>query len=92
MAHPQEPAEMLLYMWLLQGYRRNGMTRKTHALKLICNVYGQKQAGRVWNKYMDEGMDEIGFTPSKFDPCLSYHGPVIVLVHIDDCIVFGPDN
>ena len=89
MAYPQAPAEMLLYMQLPQGYKRSGMTRKTHMLKLLCNVYGQKQAGQVWNKYMDQGMREIGFTPSKFDPCLYYRGSIMFLVYIDDCIVFG---
>ena len=92
MAYPQGPAEMPLYMQLPQGYKCNGMTRKTHALKLICNVYGQKQAGRVWNKYMDQGMREIGFMPSKFDLCLYYCRPIIFLVYIDDCIGFGPDD
>ena len=92
MAYPQVPAEMPLYMQLLQGYKHNGMTRKSHAFKLICNVYGQKQAGRVWNKYMDQGMCEISFTPSKFDPYLYYCGSVVFLVYIDDRIVFGPDD
>ena len=92
MAYPQVPAEMPLYMQLPQGYKCNGMTRKTHALKLICNVYGQKQAGRVWNKYMDQGMHEICFTPSKFDPCLYDRGSMVFLVYIDDCIVFVPDD
>ena len=92
MAYPQAPAEMPLYMRLPQGYKRDGVTRKTHALKLVCNLYGQKQAGRVWNKYMDQGMKEIGFTPSSFNPCLYYRGKIIFLVYIDDCIIFGPDN
>ena len=48
------------------------MTRKTHVLKLICNIYGQKKAGQVWNKYVDNGMRDIGITPSQFDPCLYY--------------------
>ena len=74
MAYPQAPAEMPLYMRLPQGYKREGITRKTHALKLVRNVYGQKQAGHVWNKYMDQGMKEIGFKPSAFDPCLYYRG------------------
>ena len=91
MAYPQAPTEMPLYMWLPQGYQRRGMTRKTHALKLICNMYGQKQAGRVWNKFMDKGMRDIGFMPSKFDPCLYYRGPVLFLVYVDDCIIFGPN-
>ena len=46
----------------------------------------------VWNQYMDQGMRAIGFTPSKFDPCLYYRGSIIFLVYIDDCIVFGPDE
>ena len=92
MAYPQAPTEMLLYMRLPQGYKHNGMMRKPPALKLICNVYGQKQAGRVWNKYMDQGMHEISFTPSKFDPCLYFCGSIVFLVYIDDCIVFGPDD
>ena len=40
---------------------------------------------------MDQGMWEIGFTPSKFDPCLYYQGSMIFLVYINDCIVFA-DN
>ena len=75
MAYPQAPAEMPLYMKLPQGYKRNGITRKTYALKLLRNVYGQKQAGRVWNKFMDQGMREIGFTPSQFDPVSTTEGP-----------------
>ena len=91
MAYPQVPAEMRLYMQLPQGYKRQGMTRKTHTLKLICNVYRQKQAGHVWNRFMDKGMRDIGFMPSKFDPCLYYRGPILFLVYIDDCIMFRPD-
>ena len=41
---------------------------------------------------MDQGMRAISFTPSKFDPCLYYHGSLIFLVYIDNCIVFGPDD
>ena len=102
MAYMQVPAEMPLYMCLPQGYKQKGMTRKSHVLKLICNVYGQKQAGQVWNKYMDQGMckisftpskfDPISFTPSKFDPCLYYCRSMVFLVYINDCIVFSPDN
>ena len=92
MAYPQAPAEMPLYLHLPQGYKRKGMNQKTHVLKLKCNVYGQKQAGRVWNQYMDQGMRSIGFTQSKFDHCLYYHKSIIFLVYIDDCIIFGPND
>ena len=92
MAYPQAPAELPLYLRLPQGYKRKGMTRKSHVLKLKRNVYGQKQAGRVWNQYMDQGMRSICFTLGKFDPCLYYRKSIIFLVFIDDCIVFGPND
>ena len=92
MAYPQAPAEMPLYMRLPQGYRRDGVSRKTHALNLVRNVYSQKQVGRVWNKYMDQGMKEIGFMLISFDPCLYYRGSTVFLVYIDDCIIFGPNS
>ena len=48
MVYPQTPAEKPLYMRLLQGYHHKGITKDTHALNLIRNIYGQKPAGRVW--------------------------------------------
>ena len=91
MVYPQAPAEKPLYMRLPQGYQCKGITKDTHALKLIGNIYGQKQAGRVWNKYLDESMKEVGFTPSDYDPCLYYKRNVVRLIYIDDCLVFSPD-
>ena len=81
MAYPQAPAEMPLYMRLPQGCKREGTTRKTNALKLVRNIYGQKQAGRVWNKYMDQGMKEIGFKPSAF--VTEFRQPLQVQSHLE---------
>ena len=55
-------------------------------------MYGQKQAGHVWNQYLDEGMIEAGFHPSKWDPCLYYCKSVIILMYIDDCLMLSPSN
>ena len=60
-------------------------------MKLTKNIHGQKQAGRVWNKYLDEGLGEISFKPSKMDPCLYFRGHIALLAYIDDCIMFGPN-
>jgi hypothetical protein len=35
-----------------------GCHRDTHCLKLLKNIYGQKQAGRVWHEYLVEGLIE----------------------------------
>ena len=76
-----------------KGYKfKDGISEDTHVLKLTKNIYGPKQAGRVLNKYLDEGLSEIGFKPSKMDPCLYFCGHTALLVCIDDCIMFGPDK
>ena len=66
---------------------------KEHALKLHRNVYGQKQAGRVWNQYLVSKLtQELGFTQSRIDSCLFYRGKVIYLLYTDDSILAGPDQ
>ena len=92
LAYPHAPAEVPLYMHFPKGYEfKDGISEDTHVLELTKNIYGQKQAGRVWNKYLDEGLGEIGFKPSKMDPCLYFCSHIALLVYIDNCIMFGPD-
>jgi hypothetical protein len=51
-------------------------------------VYGQKQAGRVWNKHLTSGLVKIGFVQSKVDECVFYRDGVICMVYVDDGIFF----
>jgi hypothetical protein len=90
LAYPQADIECDLYMQIPQGFRFAG-SRQTHALKLKKNLYGQKQAGRVWNQYLTKGLIERGFTQSKVDECVYYRGSVIFMVYVDDGILCGPD-
>ena len=85
------PADVPLYMIFPKAYKfKEGITTKTHVITLIENFYGQKQAGRVWNKYLHEGLSKIGFVTSKLEPCQYYREKAILLVYIDDCIMFSP--
>jgi hypothetical protein len=47
LAYPQAPIEFDMYMELPKGIQLSSGNSKTHVLRLINNVYGQKQAGRV---------------------------------------------
>ena len=70
-AYPHAPAELLLYMRFPKGYEfKNEISEDTHILRLTKNIYGQKQAGRVWNKYLDKGLSEISFKPRSY--CTTY--------------------
>ena len=92
-AFPQAPVERELYMQIPKGIEANvdGNTND-YVLKLHRNIYGQKQAGRVWNDYLVEKLiNEVGFTQSKEDKCLFYHGQVMYVLYTDDSILAGPD-
>jgi hypothetical protein len=64
----------------------------THCLKLLKNLYGQKQAGRVWHEYLVEGLIERHFKQNIVDNCVFYKGSTMLLVYVDDAIICGPSS
>ena len=53
LAFPQAPVERPVYMDIPRGFEMAGGLSKTdYALLLHGNVYGQKQADHIWNKYL----------------------------------------
>jgi hypothetical protein len=65
---------------------------KMHVLKLLKNLYGQKQAGRVWNQFLTKGLTKIGFKQSKVDECVFFCNDVMFIVYIDDGIFASPSQ
>ena len=91
LAYPQAPIECDLYMKMPKGIVVPGYDNEKHCLKLIKNIYGQKQAGRVWNQYLCEGLNRLGFVRSEVDECVWYKGSTIFMYFVDDGIICGPD-
>ena len=48
MAYPQASINMDMYMEIPDGILPKEGDQKEHVLKLLANLYGQKEAGRVW--------------------------------------------
>jgi hypothetical protein len=90
LAYPQAPAECEMYMEIPRGFEHHG-SRKTHALKLVKNIYGTRQAGRVWNQHIHDGLLERGYVQSSVDHCVYYNGKTVFLLYVDDGIFAGPD-
>ena len=59
---------------------------------LLRNIYGQKQAGWVWNHYLTSKLQEVGFTQSLVDDCVYYRGNTIFIVYVDDGIFIGDSD
>ena len=90
LAFPQAPIEKEMYMRMPKGLKQT----KSHdefVLKVKRNVYGQKQAGRVWDQYLNAKLTkEVGFTQSSVDECLYYRGNVLCVLYTDDSIILAP--
>jgi Reverse transcriptase (RNA-dependent DNA polymerase) len=76
-------------MAIPQGFSVESSNNEQHCLQLLNNLYGQKQAGRVWNKHLTKGLLALDFVQSKFDPCVFWRKSVILVIYTDDTIVTG---
>ncbi len=65
---------------------------RDHVLKLEKYIYGQKQAGRVWNSFLVDKHLSIGFTTSSIDDCVFFRDDIIFMVYVDDGIFLGSDD
>jgi hypothetical protein len=92
MAYPQAPIEMDMYMELPTGIHTKHGNSKDHVLKLLANIYGQKQAGCVWNSYLVTKLREINFKQSLIDDCVFYQDNVIFIVCVGNGIFLGPSD
>jgi hypothetical protein len=78
-----------MFMEIPQGFNFKG-NKKDYCLELTKNLYGQKQAGRVWNEYLHEGLIARGFVQSQVDMCVYYRGSVVLLLYVDDGCIVAP--
>jgi hypothetical protein len=91
LAFPQAEVECDLFMQLPCGLVFPGFHRSTHCLKLKKNLYGQTQAGRVWNQHLVNGLiNKLNFKQSTVDKCVLYRQKTILLLYVDDGILCGP--
>ena len=80
-------------MRLSEGFKLSGnRNSKTHMLKLLKNIYGLKQVGRVWNQHFHSGLSKLGYQQSDIDPCSYYKGKLLLAVYIDDCIMASEEK
>ena len=93
-AFAQAPVERTLYMKIPSGVELEDDDDPRHyVLKIHRNIYGQKQAGRVWNKFLaDKLINDLGFTQSKVDECVFYRGKTLYVLYTDDSLLAGPDK
>jgi hypothetical protein len=91
LAYPHADIETDLYMDIPKGFETPN-AEEPYCLKLKKNLYGQKQAGRVWNRFLHDGLTKLGFQQSSEDECIYYRGSSILLCYVDDTILIDPSD
>ena len=75
-----------VYMKQPKGFEMEG--QEDHLWELQKGLYGLPQAGRIWNKAMNQGMLSLGFMWIKCKYCLYFHQTdadmLLTDTHIDD--------
>ena len=69
----------------------DGTTRRLHKA-----IYGLRQAGRQWYNRFHKSFERFGMKRCESDPCCYVLAdsptPLIVVIHVDDCVIFGSDK
>jgi hypothetical protein len=79
-------------MLIPKGFEVDGGNTQDFVLQLHKYVYGQKQAGRVWNQYLVNKLTkELKFEQSKVDECVFYHGKTMYALYTENSILAGPN-
>jgi Reverse transcriptase (RNA-dependent DNA polymerase) len=85
LAYAQADVECDLYMEIPKGFEVVG-ENLDYVLKLKKNLFGQKQAGRVWNKHLVNKLESVGFKQSVIDECLFFKSSAMFILYTDDSI------
>ncbi len=88
LAFPKAELEVNIWMYLQIGFQVDTKNESNmYILKLNKGVYGLKQASLNWFEKLKQGLIDHGFHPSEINPCLYFKRGMIIITHVDDCII-----
>jgi Reverse transcriptase (RNA-dependent DNA polymerase) len=91
MAYTQAPINKPVYMHLPPGIDLPNMSKDTHCLQILNNIYGGKDSGCIWFQHLQSKLiDVLHFQQSAFDEYIFYHGHTIFIIYTDDGILIDP--
>ena len=91
MAYTQAILNKPVYMQLPPGVHLPQLSKDTHCLRILRNIYGGKDSGRIWFQHLrSKLLDVLKFQQSAFDECVFYHNTTIFIVYTDDGILIDP--
>ncbi len=84
--HGQVPPTEAIYVHQPHGFHCG---KGDKVLRLKRTLYGLKQSSRYFFKYLTERLVKQGLSASNLDPCLFISKSLIVIVYVDDTLIYG---
>jgi hypothetical protein len=78
-----------IYVHQPRGFKQG---KNTEVLCLWRTLYGLCQSPQYFYKYFTERLVKQGLTPSNFDPCLFLSSTLIVIIYVDDILIYGREE
>jgi hypothetical protein len=102
-AFSQAPADCDIFMNIPAGFSVHDNTLKftgtsikndnsNYVLRIKKNMYGLRQAGNNWFDALRSSLISFGFRQSCHDPCLFIKNNCLLLVYVDDCLIFAKSD
>ena len=66
--------------------------KQKYRLKLLQNLYGLKDAGATWFNHLTKELTTMGFKQGLVDPCLFFRNGIVLVIYVDDCLIFTPEK
>ncbi len=80
------PATEIIHVHQPRGFQHGNGDQVLH---LKQTLYGLKQSPQYFFEYISKRLINTGLTSSKFDPCLLMSTSLIVIVYIDNILIYG---
>ena len=87
LAYAQVNLDLDIYGELPQEFNVGPESRR-YVLNLQKNLYGLKQAGHNWSEKISSKLGNLSINPRKVGPCVSIGDDIIVLLYVEDCLIF----
>jgi hypothetical protein len=84
--HGRVPPTETIYVHQPRGFHRG---KGDKVLSLKRTLYGLKQSSRYFFQYLTEHLVKQGLTASNLNPCLFISKRLIVVIYIDDILIYG---
>ena len=82
-----------LYLELPPGCVQANPESRNKVMKIKKSLYGDRRAANLWYKMIRQTLiDDLNFHVSEMDPCLFVRDNCIVVLYVDDAIIFARDD